>query len=55
MKIWKFKKTVDEQYYFIYPNKKNNNILSTEGNVLKVNKEKPGKNELFQLIDVTEN
>jgi hypothetical protein len=55
MKIWKFKKTEDEQYYFIFPNKNNNNILSMEGDILKVNKETPGKNELFQLIDIGEN
>ena len=53
MKIWKFKK-INDEYYFIYPKKNNNNILSIEGNLLKVNKEQPGNNELFQLIDVIE-
>ena len=52
MTIWKFKTTKDGQYYFIYPKKNNYNILSIEQNVLKVNKEKPGYYELFQLIDV---
>ena len=55
MKIWKFNKTKDGQYYFIFPKKNNNNILSIEKNVLKVDKDRPGKNELFQLIDVIEN
>ena len=52
MAKWKFRITKDGQYYFIYPKKNNNNILSFEKNVLKVNKEKPGYYELFQLIDV---
>jgi hypothetical protein len=52
MTIWKVKKTKDGQYYFIYPKKNDYNILSMEQNVLKVNKEKPGYYELFQLIDV---
>ena len=52
MKIWKYKKTEKGQYYFIYPYKKFNNILSMEGNTLKINKSKPGKNEIFKLIDV---
>ena len=55
MKIWKFNKTKDGQYYFIFPKKKYNNILSIEKNVLKVDKDRPGKNELFQLIDEIEN
>jgi hypothetical protein len=52
MTIWKVKKTKDGQYYFIYPKKNDYNILSMEQNVLKVNKEKPGNYELFQLIDI---
>ena len=54
MIIWNYK-IINGQYYFIYPNKKKKTILSMEENIIKVNKEKPGKNELFQLIDVIEN
>ena len=54
MKIWKYRKTGNGQYYFIYPYKKFNNILSMEGNTIKINKLKPGKNEFFELIDLLE-
>ena len=49
---WKFIKK-DEKYYFIYPEKDNYNILSiNDDNILKVNKNSPGNNEMFKLIDV---
>ena len=51
MKRWKFVKE-NENYYFINIEKKINNILSMEGKNIKVNKDKPGQNELFQLIDI---
>ena len=54
MKIWKYTK-IGDLYYFIYPKKEEKQILSMEGSILKVNKEKPGKDELFQIIDVIEN
>ena len=50
---WNFNK-VNEYYYFINLEKKNNNILSIEGNEVKVNKERAEKNEMFLLIDVFE-
>lgn len=53
MKIWKFKK-VNNYYYFIFPEKEKENILSVENNTIKINKEKPGDNELFELIDEIE-
>ena len=53
MKRWNFKKK-DEFYYFIYPGKENNNILSMEEGNPKVNKGNIGNNELFKLIDIFE-
>ena len=53
MKRWNFKKK-DEFYYFIYPGKENNNILSMEEGKPKVNKENIGDTELFKLIDILE-
>ena len=50
---WNFNK-VNEYYYFINLEKKNNNILSIEGNEVKVNKETAENNEMFLLIDVLE-
>ena len=51
MKIWKFKKQ-NEFYYFKYPKKKNNNILSIRDGKIKVNQNNVGNMELFKLIDV---
>ena len=51
MKKWYFDK-IGEKYYFINPEKEKNNILSIEGDIVKVNKENAGENELFQLIDI---
>ena len=51
MKKWYFDK-IGEKYYFINPEKEKNNILSIEGDIVKVNKENPGENELFELIDI---
>ena len=53
MKIWQFK-IVDGYYAFICPKKKQNNILSIDEKKISVNKDKIGKNELFELIDVLE-
>ena len=53
MVYWYFK-IVCVYYYFINNNKYNNNILSVEDNVVKVNKISVGNNELFDLIDVAE-
>ena len=51
---WNFKK-VNEYYYFINPDKnKKNYILSIKEEKVIVNKKKPGKNELFLLVDVLE-
>ena len=52
MVIWKFGKKND-LYYFNYPYKKSNNILSiVKGGLIKINKNSVGKTELFKLIDV---
>ena len=53
MKIWNFKE-INDEFYFIWPGKENNNILSLDNDLLKVNKSKPEENELFQLIDIIE-
>ena len=50
---WKFK-IINDCYVFIKKEKKENNILSMENDIVKVNKEKVGKFELLQLIDVLE-
>ena len=54
MKIWNFKKVAKGFYFFTYPGKKENNILSAAENIIKVNKSKIGKSEQFKLIDVIE-
>ena len=52
MKVWKFG-IKDDLYYFMYPSKESENILSIdeEGN-FKVNKNDIGDMELFKLIDI---
>ena len=52
MKVWKFG-IKDDLYYFMYPSKETENILSIdeEGN-FKVNKNDVGDMELFKLIDI---
>jgi len=53
MIIWNFK--MDNNYYiFFYPKKEKNNKLSSENNILKVNKKGVGENEYFELLDVIE-
>ena len=51
MKIWKFAKKNDF-YYFKYPTKKTNNILSIRNGIFKVNQNEVGNMEKFKLIDV---
>ena len=53
MKKWKFE-IINDCYVFINKDKKANNILSMEKEIVKINKEKAGQFELFQLIDVLE-
>ena len=50
---WNFEIEGD-YYYFININKKNNKILSIENNEVKVNKNKVGDTEKFELIDILE-
>ena len=53
MIIWNFK--MDNNYYiFYYPKKEKDNKLSSENNILKVNKKGVGENEYFALLDVIE-
>ena len=53
MIIWNFK--IDNDYYlFYYPKKERDNKLSSENNILKVNKERIDENEYFELLDVIE-
>ena len=52
MKKWHFDK-IDNDYYFFKIDKENN-YLSMEEEGIKVNKNKPGNNEKFKLIDVIE-
>jgi len=51
MKVWKFEKK-DDLYYFKYPTKKTNNILSIRNGKFKVNQNEVGNMEKFKLIDV---
>ena len=55
MTVWNFAKLNDNNYYFLNPKKKANNILSIEDNELKVSKSEKGEHEIFQLIEVKEN
>ena len=54
MSKWFF--DIDEyyNYYFKCPERETNNILSLEGGLIKANKAKPGRNELFKLIEISE-
>ena len=53
MKKWYFDK-IDNEYYFFNIDKEKNNYLSMEDGGIKLNKNKPGNNEKFKLIDVIE-
>ena len=53
MKKWYFDK-IDNEYYFFNIDKEKNNYLSMEDEGIKLNKNKPGNNEKFKLIDVIE-
>ena len=53
MKKWYFDK-IDNDYYFFNIDKGKNNYLSMEDEGIKLNKNKPGNNEKFKLIDVIE-
>ena len=53
MIIWNFK-MVKNYYIFYYPKKEKDNKLSSENNILKVNKENFDESEYFKLFDVIE-
>lgn len=53
MKAWNFEKN-NGYYYLINKEKNEKNILSFENGEIKVNKDFPGENELFELIDKLE-
>jgi hypothetical protein len=52
---WNFEISNKSDYYFIYPKRITNNIISVESQEIKVNKNKPGDYEQFKLIDAIEN
>ena len=52
---WKLKEFSKDEVIFINPEKPNNNILSMEGRIIKVNKKNIGKNEIFKLKDIDDN
>ena len=52
---WNFEINNKSDYYFIYPKRITNNIISVESQEIKVNKNKPGDYEQFKLIDAIEN
>ena len=54
MKRWDFEINENNDYYFINKEKEKNNILSIEGEEIKVNKENIGENEKFEFINVYE-
>lgn len=52
---WNFEISNKSDYYFIFPKRLTNNIISVESQEIKVNKNKPGEFEQFKLIDAIEN